>query len=83
MTDFVDRADVRVVQRGGVAGFMQETASSGVVVGVFTHDLEGDGTTERGIVGEKDGTHPAATELAVDAIASQRGTRLVMGEPTV
>src|ERR1019366_5783340 len=70
LVDFVDRADVRVVQRGGSLGFPLETAEGLCVVGDFVgKELQGDVTTELEVFRLEDHAHPAAAELFDDAVA--------------
>ena len=69
LVDFVDRADVRVVQRGRSLGFPPETTESLCVVGEFVgKELEGNGAAELQILGLVDHTHAAAADLLDDAV---------------
>ena len=67
--DFVDRADVVVIQRGGGAGFAAKafecTGIGGDVVG---QKFERDESAERQVFGFVDDSHAAATEFFDDAV---------------
>ena len=65
----MDRADVRVVQRGRGFGFPLETAESLCVVGEFVgKELEGNMATELEVFCLIDHTHSAAAELLDNAV---------------
>jgi hypothetical protein len=62
--DFVDRADVRVIQHGGVAGLAKQATPGRFCVGRVSDDFQGDGSMERRVVGKKDRAHSAFAQLA-------------------
>ena len=69
LADFVDGADVGMVQCGGGLGFALKTAESLGVLGYFVgQKLESDEAAEFGVLGLVDHTHPAAAELLDDAV---------------
>ena len=69
LVDLVDRADVRVVQRGRSFRFPLETAESLCVVGEFVgEELQGDVTTELEVFPFVDHTHPPASDPIEDAV---------------
>ena len=69
IVNFVDRADVRMVQGGGSLGFALEAAESLRVLGDFIgQELQGDKAAELHVLGFVDHTHPAATQLLDDAV---------------
>ena len=69
LTDFMNRADVRVVQCRGSLGFALEAAQSlRVLRYIIGQEFESDEATEVGILGFVDHTHPAAAELLDDAV---------------
>ena len=64
LVDFVDRADVRVVQRGCSLGLALEAAESLCVVGEFVgKELQGDEATKLQVLGFVDHTHSPAADL--------------------
>ena len=67
--DFVDGADVGMVQRGGgprlAAKAFQGLRVLGHIVG---QELQGDEAAEFSVLGLVDHTHPAAAELLDDAV---------------
>ena len=67
--DVVDRADVRMVQRGGRARLAAEPVERlGVAGDVLRQKLERDGPAEPGVFGLVDDTHPAVAEFGHDAV---------------
>ena len=68
--DLVNRADVRVVQGGGGAGFAQETLQ-GLAVGqvLLGEEFQGYVTIQRSILGLLDHTHPTGTQLLNNAVS--------------
>ena len=77
LADFVDGADVRMVQCGGVAGFAQEPAVRRLTDRpASSSDLERHLTMERRVVREKHRTHAPATERPLELIATQLDPRL-------
>ena len=73
LADFVDRADVRMVERGGGARFAAEPLHRGVVLReVFGEELERDAAAEAGVFRLVDDTHASAAELAQDAVVRNR-----------
>ncbi len=73
VVNFVDGADVRMIQGRGSLGFALEAAECLRVFGyVVRQELKGDEATEFDILGLVDHTHPAATELLDDAVVRDR-----------
>ena len=73
LIDFVDRADVRVVQRGRNLGFPLETAEGLCIVGEFVgKELQRDVATELEVFRFVDHTHAPAADLADDAVMGNR-----------
>ena len=69
LADFIDGADVGMVQRGGGAGFAAEAFERlWVVATVVRKELQGDEATELGVFGFVDHAHPAAAELFDNAV---------------
>jgi len=67
--DFVDRADIGVVQGGRSLGLPLKTAEGLWVVGKFVgKELQGDVAAELQVFGLVNHTHAAATDLAKDAV---------------
>ena len=84
LADFVDRADVRVVERGGRARFarkaVEDVAQGREAVG---KELERDLATELQVGGAIDHAHATAAELLDDLVVSLRGRRSLTGDLTV
>jgi hypothetical protein len=73
LIDLVDRADVRVVQRGRSLSLALETAEGLRVVGeVVGKELQGDVATELEVFGLVHYTHATAANLAEDAVMGNR-----------
>src|SRR6266436_6802528 len=73
LINLVDRADVRVVQRGSSLGFPLETAESLRIVGkFFRKELQGDVATELEVFCFVDHTHSATPNLAEYAVMGNR-----------
>ena len=73
--DLVDRADVRVVQRGCSFGFPLEAAERLRVVGKFVgKKLQGDVATQLEVFRLVDHTHAPAADPAEDAVMGDRLT---------
>ena len=73
--NFVNRADVRVVQRGRGLGLALEAAESLCVVGEFVgKELQGDVATELQVFRLIDHAHSPAADLAKDAVMGNRLT---------
>ncbi len=69
LPDFVNRADVRVVERGSGARLPAKTFQGLSILGyVVGQKLQRDGTAEIGIFGSIDHTHPATPDLFEDMI---------------
>ena len=61
-SDFVDLADVGVVERGGGACLSKKTlASRFVFLKSFGQEFEGDVAVQRAVLGKEHFTHPAST----------------------
>ena len=75
VTDFVDRADVRMVQGGSVAGLAQQSAARRVNIARGVNDLERHRPVERRVIREEHGAHAPAAEQALDPIAPQSRAR--------
>jgi len=73
LVNLVDRADVRVVQRGGSLGFPLEAAESLCVVGEFVgKELQSDVTTKLDVFRLIHDTHTPAADLAENAVMGNR-----------
>ena len=69
LADFVDGADVGMVQGGGSLGFTLEALQCLGVSGHFVgQELQRNETAEVGVLGLVDHTHAAAAELLDDAV---------------
>ena len=69
LVDFVDSADVRVVQGGGSFGFPLESAESLCVVGKFIgKELQSYVATQLEVFGFVHDTHAPTADLAEDAV---------------
>ncbi len=69
VVNFVDGADVRMVQRRGGLGFALKTGENLRVFGdIVRQEFEGDKPSELHILSLVDNTHPAAAEFFDDAI---------------
>ena len=69
VVNFVDGADVRMIQCRGSLGFALKAAECLRVFGYLVgQELEGDKATELDILGLVDHTHPAAAQLLDDAV---------------
>jgi hypothetical protein len=69
MTDFIDRADVRVVQRGCGTGFPAESLQGLRVLGdVVRKEFQSDEAPKVGVLSFVNDTHPAAAELLDDTV---------------
>src|SRR5215831_17348042 len=68
-TDFVNRADIRMIQGGSCLGFTLESGQGlGVARDFVGKKLEGNETVKSDVLRLVDNTHPAATELLEDAV---------------
>ena len=68
-TDFVDGADVGVIQRGSRSCFAQKTLEGLLIARhVSGKKLQRDVAAERRVFGPVDHTHPAAAQLLDDAV---------------
>ena len=75
LADFVDRADVRMIQPGSGAGFALEALESLLILGHgFRQKLQRHHAPQFCVFGFEDHTHPAAAELFDDAIVGDFGT---------
>jgi len=69
LADFVNRADVRMIQCGRGTSFTSEAFQRlGVMREVFRQEFQSDEAPKLGILSLVDDTHPAATQLLDDAI---------------
>src|ERR1039458_1780753 len=72
VVNFVDGADVRMIQRRGRLGFALKTGERLRVFGyVLRQELEGDKAAEFHVFGFVDDAHPATTELLDDAVVRE------------
>ena len=72
LVDLVDGDDVRVIERGRGAGFLDEPPYPiGDAAGVRVQHLDGDGAAEARVHGTVDDTHAAVAELFTEAIVGQ------------
>jgi hypothetical protein len=75
LVNLVDRADVRMVQRGRSFGFSLETAEGLRVVGkIIGKKLQGNVATQLEVFSFIHHTHPAAADPAEDAVMGNRLT---------
>ena len=73
LANFVDGADVGMVESGGGAGFTAETFQGlRVLRDVVGKKLQGDKAAKLGVLGLVDDTHAAAAEFFDDAVMAQR-----------
>jgi len=69
LTDFVNGANVGVIQSRGGASFAAETLEGlGVADQIVGEELEGDEPAKRGVLSLVDNPHAASTELFKDAV---------------
>ena len=69
LADFVDRADVGMIQRGSSARFAEKSFEGLLVAGnLIRKKLQGDGAAQRGVLGSVNHPHPAAAEFFDDAV---------------
>jgi hypothetical protein len=70
--DFVDGADVGVIERGGGAGFAAKTFKGLRILGGFAGEkFEGDEAAELDVFGFVDDAHASATNAFEDAVTGQ------------
>ena len=73
LVDFVDRADVRMVQRGRSFGLPLESAKGLGIVGEFVgKELQGDVAAELEVFGLVHNAHAPAADLAEDTVMGNR-----------
>jgi len=73
VVNFVNRADVRMIECGGCLGFALETAECLRVFGyIVGQELESHEAPELQILSLVDNTHPAASQLLDDAVMGNR-----------
>lgn len=71
----IDRNHVRVVDRGGQPPLRAEPLLEGFVAReLVTHQLERHLSSEREVLGPKDGAHPSPTDQLFDPVASELRT---------
>ena len=69
LTDFIDRADVRMTQSRGGLRFVLETGERLRITGEFLRKkFQGHKTVEANVLGLIDHTHPTTSELLDDAV---------------
>ncbi len=71
VADFVDRADVRMVQGGCVPCLTQHTGSRRFVVASAVDNLQSNVPMKGRVEGEEHDTHPSAPEHALDAVGAE------------
>ena len=71
LADFVDRADVRMVERGGGPGFSHQSGARGLIVEARGQNLDRDVSVELFVPGEVDLAHPSGAELVEDDVMSE------------
>jgi hypothetical protein len=74
--DFMDGADVRMVERRGGPRFAPEPLDHGGVAGHRRQKLQRDLASKRQILGEIDDSHPAAAEQRLDPVMTDRVTAI-------
>src|SRR5215467_3415096 len=69
LVNLVDRADVRVIQRGGSLGFPLETAKSLCIVGkIIGKEFQSHMATELNVLSLIDDAHASSADLSEDAV---------------
>ena len=71
VADFVDRADVRMVQGGCIPCLTQHTGFRRFVVAPTVDKLQGDVPMEGRVEGEEHDSHSPASEHALDAVGAE------------
>ena len=78
--DFVNRADVGMIQRGGGASFAAETLKGrGILGNVVGEKLQGNRAAKIHVFGFVDDAHPSAAELFENAEVGDRRARSERG----
>ncbi len=70
LTDFIDLADVRVVDAGGSLGLTPQALARHLVAGRRRQGLQRDRSLEPIVARRVDDAHPAFTELALNRVAA-------------
>src|SRR4030095_12107909 len=73
LVDLMDHADVRVVERGGIARAAEASRARRFSVLDVVDDFQCDAAVKDGIVGEKNRPNPADAQQALDSIAADCG----------
>src|SRR5215472_19096251 len=74
ITDFVNGADVRVIERGSSPCFAPEAFQCLAIVGHFVgQELESDEAAKIGVFAFEDNAHAASAELLEDAVVGNSG----------
>ena len=83
--DFVDGADVRMIERGGRARLSQQApAREGIGLRLRRQEFQGDAAAELQVIGEKHLGHPASPELGANDVSTElltRGSRTHGSDP--
>ena len=74
LADVVDRADIRVVQRGSGACFGAKPLEGAGVHQIVRDELEGDGPAQANVFARVDDTHPPGAQLGGDAVVTNRAS---------
>jgi hypothetical protein len=75
LADFVNRADIGMIQGGGSAGFALEALEGLTVVGdIVRQEFQRDVTAKAFVLGLIHDAHPAATKFFQDAIVGDRSS---------
>ena len=73
LADFIDRADIGMIQCGGGAGFAAKTLESlRILRNIFGEKLQGDEAAEIGVFGLVNDSHASATELFDNPVVGER-----------
>jgi hypothetical protein len=72
--DFVNRADVRVIQRRGVLRFAHQPCSSAIVRGEVLYQLYRDGAAQTRVAGAIHLSHAAGANQADDLVGTETNT---------
>lgn len=85
VTDLVNRADRRMIQRRGTAGLAHELGLGRRVAGGAGYHLQRDLAVQGSVVGEEHRAHAAAAEQALDPVAAERAPEkgAVLASPRV
>src|SRR5262249_2950723 len=75
LADFVDGADMWMVERGGVAGFVQEASARSVIGALTVDDFYGPLAVEARVVGQIHSAHPTAAQQPLQPVRAESHAR--------